>query len=76
MLFQDPQTMTDEELEAELMLFRNGELDEVFIDACVSDFMKHELLNHYQRVENECSRRDGLIRYPLEAFGITNFFND
>lgn len=73
-IFQDPATMTDDELELESKALDRW-ADEVASDENLSDYVRSQIVNHSWNVEQERRKRscEDLI-YPLEAFGITNFF--
>ena len=73
-IFQDVTTMSDDQLEREARALERW-TREVSNSDEVSDYVKSQMVNHAFNVEQERRKRsnEDLI-YPLEAFGITNFF--
>ena len=70
-LFENPNNLTDQQLERELELIpvmANEILGNERIEQCI----KQEFINYNNELIQEKQRRDNII-YPLESFDITNW---
>ncbi len=73
-ILQDPQDMSDSELEREMKAVHSSRFDELIEDEMLTNETKRKLLAHKDKVIQEKNKRDsGEWVIPLYNFGIWNF---